>query len=320
VTGGDAVDSVRAMRNLVITCVRIVIAMSMPMAIALAAHQPVTTEILFVSSAELGVVTSIDLQTFRITHLPLQVPSADSLACGSDGRLFLGQSGGLGGGRVIVSFNVDGTGLRTEVDFRSDSRLGGGPLGLTFATNGELFFNTAASVAPQTGVWRVAERGNTPTRVIPPPNVGGGGPIAFLTHGKYSSHLIVGQSGPGRILRRAPPFDADAHATEFVSGLPPRLFGLAINSRGEIFVSDGTTGVITRCALEGTQCNLFAATLFQLRGIAFDRGDTLYGATFEGPLLRVRPNGLPEPIPGILIRGGTAVAICEVGATKRPPF
>jgi hypothetical protein len=308
------------MRNSVTICVRILIAISVPMTIALAAREPVPTEILFVSSAELGVVTSVNLQTFRSTHLPLQVPSADSLACGSDGRLYLGQSGGLGGGRVIVSFDMDGTGLRNEVDFRSDRRLGGGPLGLAFATNGELFFNTAASAAPQTGVWRVPRSGNTPTRVIPPSSAGGGGPIAFLTHGRYASHLIVGHSGQGTILRRAPPFDSDAHATEFVSGLPPRLFGLAINSRGEISVSDGTTGVITRCASDGAQCKLFAATLFQLRGIAFDRGDTLYGATFEGPVLRVRPNGLPEPVPGILVRGGTAVAICEVGSTTRPPL
>lgn len=276
------------------------------------------TGTLYVSSHERGFVVRIDLETLRSERLPPDLPSATDLACGSDGRIYLSQDGAYGGRRAIVSFDRDGTNLRTELDFRT-AALSGGPEGLSFGPGRQLFFNTRLAPGPHTGVWKFTPPGGRPTQVLLPFSLFGTG-VEFLTHAPLAGHLVAADLSGGRIVRRPPPFESGQPAVDFITGVG-HVNDVAVNSRGYIFLSDRVRGVIRRCGTDGSSSALFANTLHQVRFVAFDALDNLYAPTFEGPVLRISPDGIPRPLPGIMIQGGTGVTICppprQVGVTSR---
>jgi hypothetical protein len=265
------------------------------------------TETLFISSHELGFVIRIDLETLASRRLPLDLTSATDLACASDGRIYLSQDGAYGGRRAIISFERDGTNERVEFDFRT-AGLTGGPEGLTFGPGGQLFFNTRFSPGPQTGVWKFMPRGDRPTQVLLPFTLFGTG-VEFLAHAPFAGHLVAADFAGGRVVRRPPPFESAQTAVDFIIGVND-VNDVAVNSHGNIFLSNPVRGVIRRCGTDGRSCALFSRTLHQVRFIAFDAGGNLYAPTFEGPVLRISPDGVPRPLPGIIVPGGTGVTIC----------
>ena len=169
-----------------------------------------------VSSSSAGTVTNI---SFPMPYVPGQSTetiiatgrtSAEGLACGPDRRLYLAQSGVLGGPMQIVRLDQNGQNQKTVVDFSKVPGLAasGGPKGVSFVPFAPnhygpvpLFFSTTlAQGLSNTGVWKSPL--SLPVQsVLPfPPNgnSNGGGATAFLTTGPFAGK----SPGSGRSKRQ----------------------------------------------------------------------------------------------------------------------
>jgi hypothetical protein len=293
---------------------------------------------LFVSSTEGNSVTRINLDTLA-SQTFTGFPSAEGIACGTDGRVYLALSGVSGHTpRRIVRFKQDGTGLETVLDFASTPALAntGAPDGLSFALikqddgrlvpGGELFFNTRASQGNlHTGVWKLPAVGTTPVQVILPfaGEEGNGEATAFLTTGPFAGHLLAADFLNGRILRRAPPFNSSLAADEFITGLfEPSGVAIKPNApdAGQIFVSERSTtnikGFASDGKLVGPHDGFFVQTGLEQRKIGFDDAGNLYVATISGPVLRYTPPSTTQSIIGTVLDGnGVTVCPARIPAT-----
>jgi len=278
-------------------------------------------ETLFVSSSEGGTITRIDLATLSSTTIANVAATPEGLTCGPDGRVYVALSGLVvsgkvpgGGPRGIISFNPDGSDLMAVLDFAATPPLdaSGGPEGPSFSPEGELFFNTRASHGfPHTGVWKLRAEDAAPAQIILPFTSENGEATAFLPRDPWAGHLLAAGFHAGLVVRRAPPFDSPQPGIPFVSGLTTPN-GLAINSAGDVFVAEDSTGIIKQFSPDGTFLRIFAIAGVGIRKIAFDSADTLYaaGTSAAGPIIRIAPDGAPTAITHV--SGANGMAVCYV--------
>jgi glucose/arabinose dehydrogenase len=190
------------------------------------------------------------------------------ITCSPDGRLYVNEPYGPDNRSRIVRFNQDGSG-RMEIAEWPERVLR--PSAMVFAPNGDLYFGTALtqSDGPTKGVWRISgalQTANVPEQILPPevfskPGAGFNNnvsPYAFLTAGPFAGDLLIVDVGSqGRVLRAAKP-DFKTLA-EFIPAFKDaetsfdfRPAGLAINSKGDVFVNDFTNDKVLRYGPDGS--------------------------------------------------------------------
>jgi hypothetical protein len=280
-----------------------------------------------VSSSSAGTVTNI---SFPMPYVPGQSTetiiatgrtSAEGLACGPDRRLYLAQSGVLGGPMQIVRLDQNGQNQKTVVDFSKVPGLAasGGPKGVSFVPFAPnhygpvpLFFSTTlAQGLSNTGVWKSPL--SLPVQsVLPfPPNgnSNGGGATAFLTAGPFAGNLLAVDEANGKVVRVSPPFGAGQAGIDFITTHLTGPVGLATNKAGNVFVSN-TDGTIQQFGPDGTSLGLYATTGLHNMNVTFDpTGQALVVATQNGPVIMVLPDGTQETLGTVV--GGDGIAICE---------
>lgn len=270
-------------------------------------------EFLFVACGiEIQCQTRIDLETGDATSLPVTVRGAESLVVGPDSNIYVGLSGYQGGDvRGVVRFDWAGESLESVIDFKKMKALesSGGPEGLSFGPDGDLYFNTRVSdepMLPTTGLWRWAIPDGPLTHVAGSFGTGNGEGTAFLTAGPFKGHLLAAAYADGTIVRVAPPFDAEQEAITFISGVPDAN-GIAVDEEGDVYVALEESGDIYRFAPDGALIEVFAHIDYELRKLAFDGEGNLYVTSPEGPIHRVSPDGEVTQIGDVLEGNGVGV-------------
>lgn len=147
------------------------------------------------------------------------------------------------------------------------------PEGVTFNTNGDLY------VSADSGIWRL-RRGVGPAEKIASAYSDSAGGLVFLTHGRFAGDLVAVDASGNRVLRfPAPNFN---QPVDFITRELDWPIGIALNSKGEVFVGNFNSKKIQHFSAEGT----FLETLgerIQLRlyrpiHLEFGPDDTLYAA------------------------------------------
>jgi Ice-binding-like len=274
----------------------------------------------FVSSSSAGTVAKLVFpmpfnpagatQTVIATGLT----SAEGAACGYDNLLYVVQSGVFGGPLQIMRMDQNGHQLKRILDFNNFPGLAtsGGPEGPSFQpVTRELFFNTTLSSGfSNTGAWGMGAK--PPVQAMLPfsPNgsSNGGGATAFLITGPYAGSLLAVDVANKKVIRVAPPFTSAQTGIDFITTNLVAPNGLAVNSVGNIFVSN-TDGSIEQFGPDGTFLGQYATTGFHNMNIAFFPGTrNLMVATAEGPVIWIHSNGTQTTIGTVV--GGDGVAIC----------
>ncbi len=267
---------------------------------------------ILVSSSSAGTVTRVCPFNSNLpqTVLAAGLTSAEGLSCGPDHRLYVAQSGVLGGPMRIVSLDKNGNQM-TVVDFSAFAGLmtSGGPVGLSFAPSHALAFSTTlAQGLSNTGVWHTTLSGPVQSILPFPPNgsSNGGGATAFLTAGPFRGNLLAVDTANKKVVRVAPPFTAGQTGIDFITGLTSPI-GLAINKAGNVFVSN-TDGTIQQFGPDGTPLGLYANTGLHNMNITIV-GQTLLVATQDGPVIQVLSNGTQLTLGTVV--GGDGIAACR---------
>ena len=284
-------------------------------------YGPSCTCTVFVSSSKLGSVTSITFSepytwgsSVIKTVIATGLPSAGSLTCGFDRRLYLAESGTSGGPRQIVRLDQNGENLKVICDFTKWPGLerSGGPPGLSFGppSSTQLFFSTTlARGLSNTGVWSMT---SSPLQVMKPfaPNgsSNGGGAIAFLTSGPFNGNLLAVDVANNKIVRVSPPFTSAQDGIDFITNLPGPQ-GLAVNSAGNVLVSN-SDGSIDQFADDGTSLGVFANTGLQNMNITVGiAGNSYLVATQDGPVILILADGTQSTIG--YVAGGEGTTVCR---------
>lgn len=233
------------------------------------------------------------------------------IICGPDQRLYVRDF--AGGGRIL-RYNQDGSGQKIIVQ---DPNLQ--VTTFVFAPNGDLILGTRGQ-----GLWQLkgADPVNKPEQLLPPSTfMHLAQPYAFLTAGPRRGDLLIldspwsgGRGVSNRVLvARAPDFKV---AEPFITTTTYWPAGLALNSKGEIFVTMFYDGRIMRYNPDGSVQGTFSALEFANQ-IAIDSQDMVWvtnavwrGNEVSGGLVRFKPNGSSEWMLDrvVLVRG---VAVCE---------
>jgi hypothetical protein len=259
----------------------------------------------FVPAPGGAILKVLDFGLGLFTPIVSGLGSPPTVLCGSDGRLYITESVQERNRwlRRILRFNQDGSG-RTVVGQWPSTELNVG--GLVFASNGDLYFGTSSTqeAGPTQGIWRIPgalqadQQFNSPQRVVSPENLPvlenwtSARPYAFLIAGPFQGDLLITVSPnwsgtPGGQVLRAPQPDFNT-AVEFVPAfddtetgqpfLPP---GLAVNSQGDVFVTDFTNGKVLRYGSDGTLKGVLAKIEWANQ-VAVGPDDLVYVTNYVG--------------------------------------
>jgi streptogramin lyase len=265
-----------------------------------------------------------DLILGTFTTIASGLGSPHNILCGPDGRLYVNDLWVEEGGREvnrILRFNQDGSGRTIVAEWDSDELE---PGAMVFAPNGDLYFGTISTAKgkPTQGIWRIPgalqadEQFNPPEQVLPPtafitPTFDvrySVQPHVFLTIGPFQGDLLIldtpWQSGipDGRVLRALHPdftsIEEFIPAFEDPRGEPFLPPGLAVNSQGDVFVTDFANGKILRYGPNGTFKGSFVS-LEWANQIAIGPDDIVYvtnivfraGKAERGSLVVYDPEG-----------------------------
>jgi sugar lactone lactonase YvrE len=227
------------------------------------------------ASAAGAILKPLDLSLGILTPIVTDLQVPDSLTCGSDGRLYVNDVSLRGvqapGTNRLWRVNQDGSGRTIIADWPSNILR---PNGLVFAPNGDLYFGT---FTPLKGIWRIPgalqtnTQFNLPQEVLPASVFGAvdqAEPHAFLTTGPFAGDLLI--AAGGKVLRATKPnFD---RVVEFI---PRQAAALAVNSKGDILITDFSNDRIHRYGSDGTRKGIFA-TMTKPNQIAIGPDDTVY--------------------------------------------
>jgi hypothetical protein len=201
------------------------------------------------------------------------------------------------------------------------------PLYVRFAQNGDLYFGTYQE-GSTSGVWRIPgalqseQEFNIPQQVLPPTgnSVDYIAPQAFLSTGPFRGDLLIiegrNEDGApnGRVLRALGP--GFTSAKEFIpahndpeGGQPFLPVGLAINSGGDVFITDSNNGKILRYGPDGSFKGLFGSVVHTLE-IAIGPDDLVYVTNGGGLYIFDTKGNLVSPamIPSGVLHGVTVCA------------
>jgi len=226
----------------------------------------------------------------------------EDIVVGPDGKIYICDADQ----NRIRRMNQDGTGLETVY-----STNPAGPEGPSFNTLGDLYFNTRN--APHTGVWKIDHTqlnpippgGATPVNVVSnaAPPAGDGSTFGEGTTFDAQDNLLFVDRSGGKVWR----FNASTSTlTAIITGLSTPL-GIAVDSAGDIFVSNYGTHQLLRYLSDGTPQGPYvtfaavdcSAACDSPAYLQFDASDKLYLVTNQnssaqfGKVWRVDPVGTP---------------------------
>jgi Ice-binding-like len=267
---------------------------------------------IFATSSSKGTVTKLSAPLPKQSVIAGGLTSSEGIACGTNQLLYVAQSGVSGGPLRIVTISQTGTNLKDYLDFAKTPALAssGGPMGPTLQPGtGTLFFSTTDSNGfSNTGVWSAGK--TSPVQVMLPfasnGTSGGGGATAFLVNGTYSGSLLAVDVANKKVVRVAPPFTSPQTGVDFITTNLTSPYGLAVNSLGNIFVSN-TDGTIEQFASDGTFLGQYAATGLHNMNIAA-RGIQIFVTTSTGRVIWIHSDGT-QSSPGSVV-SADGVAVC----------
>jgi hypothetical protein len=219
-----------------------------------------------------------------------------AIVYGPDGKLYVS----VPESNQILRLDANGTNFETVYSAAAGQPTA--PQGLHFNGGMDLYFTTQGNSG--TGVWKIANVGAIPSggpfpapvNVISLANVSTAG-VAF---GMTGNLLFVDQTGK-RIMQALPPYTSAAAL--ITSGLSSPV-AVAVNSAGNIFVTDQGTISILRFGADGSAMGTYVnlgSNALQFNSfpiyMGFDLSDTLYLVTVEqlpfstAAVWRVKPPG-----------------------------
>ncbi len=189
---------------------------------------------------------------------------------------------------------------------------------MVFAPNGDLYFGTMTiqgqEYQPTQGIWRIPgalqsdQQFNPPQQILPPTafrkptRSDSVRPSALLTSGPFQGDLLIidvpsWTNTPGARVLRAPKPEFNTIA-EFVPAHdnPAPFFpqGLAVDSQGDVFVTDHVNQKVLRYGAEGTPKGTFVEIAGPMQ-IAIGPDDLVYITAWRGSssgaLLVLTPDG-----------------------------
>jgi sugar lactone lactonase YvrE len=265
-----------------------------------------------------AIMKPLDLGLGILTSIVSGLAAPFDLLCGPDGRLYVTERWAVEKNQPvnrILRFNQDGSGRTLVAQWpASELQLSG----MAFAPNGDLYFGTMTiqgqEYQPTQGIWRIPgalqadQQFNPPEQILPPHSFrkptrsDSVRPVAFLTSGPFQGDLLIidvpswtGTPG-GRVLRAPKPeFNT---LVEFIPAHnnPAPFFpqGLALNSQGDVFVTDHVNKKILRYEPDGTRKGIFAEITGPMQ-IAIGPDDLAYITVWQGSsagaLLILAPDG-----------------------------
>lgn len=267
---------------------------------------------IFASSTSKGSVSKLSAPTPKQSVIATGLTSSAGMACGTNQVLYVTQSGTAGGPLRIVTLSQTGANLKDYLDFAKTPALAasGGPIGPTLQPGtGTLFFSTTNSHGfANTGVWSAGKA--APVQVMLPfasnGTSNGGGATAFQVTGPYSGNLLAVDVANKKVVRVAPPFTSPQSGTDFITTNLTSPSGLAVNSLGNVFVSN-TDGTIEQFASDGTFLGQYATTGLRNINIAA-RGNQVFVTTSAGRVIWIHSDGTQSVLGNVV--GANGVAVC----------
>ncbi len=266
-----------------------------------------------------------------IPILQTGIPGWDQGVCGPDGNLYFSDVINL----RIIRVTQNGTQLTTVAKLPGQSdqptNMYSGPDGPSFDAQGDMYFTTGG----YGGLWRLdgADPAKDPLQITAPfgpaPGHWIGAATAVLTKGPYAGEVIVSHHA-GNVVYKINPADCPSASSSncaqpkvFLQENLGQTFGLAINSRGEIFVGSSNTsntswhpsrGWITKFAPDGSFMGQFVNLgNTEADGIAFDSQDNLWAVTANA-VFKITPSGQRTLVSAVPFEG-VGIAICKDSAT-----
>ena len=178
--------------------------------------------------------------------------------------------------------------------------------GLSLDSAGNLFFNTRSG----TGAFVIPGGivGNAAALVIPPFSAFGEGTAIGLTGLSAGGLLAVDRTPGARVVISNPPF------APIFDLIPPGPFispiGVTVNTIGDVFVSDSSSGSIQQFTNAGAFIGFFGPGLTSPFFIEFDSAGNLIVADFGAGLVhQINPAG--AIINTVAVPGAVGVAVCK---------
>jgi sugar lactone lactonase YvrE len=186
------------------------------------------------------------------------------------------------------------------------------PQGVTFSDSGDLYVSAAD------GIWRL-RGGRGPVEKVARYTTSsnflqGAGGLIFIPQGPFAGDLLVVDTGRNRVVRfPAPNFD---RAVDFITTGLDRPIGIAVNSQGEIYVSNFASRQINRYNYRGEFLGVLGEQIglnvYRPIHMEFGPDDTLYTAEWgdfvgEGWVARINISGELAVIIAIVDAWGLAL-------------
>ena len=163
-----------------------------------------------------------------------------------------------------------------------------GPEGPSIDVNGDVFFNTRLSPCVHSGIWKITKGTSENAVQVTPPFSNWGEGTAFSKAGPFKRHLLASSATESRIVRSSPSeVSTNRYPHEFITNLCVPV-GIALNSQGDVFISDACSGQIFQYDPNGVFKSVSnIIELAQALFIEFDETDNLYIADSDGDIIKM---------------------------------
>jgi sugar lactone lactonase YvrE len=267
---------------------------------------PTVADVAFFSDFLKGSVFRVDLSDPLLLAYPVAngLKNPEDGVCGPDGKIYFADSAA----DTIIRFRSDGSEREIVMNGKVHS-----PEGPSFDSNGDLFFTTRGNEAGQryfthTGVYRIkkGDPANAPESVIPAFTQFAEGTV-FLSKGPFAGDILVVDEMNNKVVRSSPP--SFGKVVDFITTSLASPRGIALDSSGDVFVSNNETGTVIRFDPDGTPKGTYTSGFNSPWHLEFDSADNLFLMT-NGGLYKITPGGDKS----VIASGtgfGVGVAICR---------